>query len=69
MIKLMRNKTFNEIQIIFIENNLINNTSISSFYRNLFTSYAHNPQNFRELIIFKENYDLLTESIEKNRKF
>ena len=57
-----------EKQIIFIENNLINNTSISSFYRNLFTSYAHNPQNFRELIIFKENYDLLTESIEKNRK-
>ena len=57
-----------EKQIIFIENNLINNTSISSFYRNLFTSYAHNPQNFRELIIFKKNYDLLTESIEKNRK-
>lgn len=26
------------------------------------------PQNYRELIIFKENYDLLIESIEKNKK-
>lgn len=57
-----------EKQIIFIENNLINNNSISSFYRNLFTSYAHTPQNYRELIIFKENYELLLESIEKNRQ-
>jgi hypothetical protein len=57
-----------EKEILFIENNLINNNSISSFYRNLFNSYAHTPQNYRELIIFKENYELLLESIEKERK-
>ena len=57
-----------EKQIIFIENNLLNNTSISSFYRNLFTSYSQTPQNYRELIIFKDNYDLLSESINKNKK-
>lgn len=57
-----------EKHILFIENNLINNNSISSFYRNLFTSYSNTPQNYRELIIFKENYELLLESIEKNRK-
>jgi hypothetical protein len=57
-----------EKQILFIENNLINNNSISSFYRNLFNSYSHTPQNYRELIIFKENYELLNESIIKERK-
>ena len=57
-----------EKEILFIENNLIKNNSISSFYRNLFNSYAHTPQNYRELIIFKENYELLLESIEKERK-
>ena len=57
-----------EKHILFIENNLIKNSSISSFYRNLFTSYAHIPQNYRELIIFKDIYDVIVESIEKDRK-
>lgn len=57
-----------EKQILFIENNLVNNNSISSYYRNLFTSYAHMPQNYRELIIFKDNYDLITEAIEKKKR-
>lgn len=56
-----------EKTILFIENNLIQNNSISSFYRNLFTSYAHIPQNFRERIIFKETYECILESIEKDR--
>ena len=57
-----------EKHILFIENNLLGNNSISAFYRNLFNSYAHIPQNYRELIIFKDTYDTLNESIEKERK-
>lgn len=57
-----------EKHILFIENNLVKNNSISSFYRNLFASYAHIPQNYRELIIFKDVYDTLLESIKQERK-
>ena len=56
-----------EKTILFIENNLIQNNSISSFYRSLFTSYAHIPQNYRERITFKETYDTIIDSIEKER--
>lgn len=56
-----------EKTILFIENNLIQNNSISSFYRNLFTSYAHIPQNYRERIIFKETYESILDSIDKDR--
>lgn len=51
-----------------IQNNFINQSSISSFYRKLFNSYTQIPQNNRELIIYKENYDLILESIKKERK-
>lgn len=57
-----------EKDILFIENNLIGNNSISSYYRNLFTSYAHIPQNYREQIIFKDIYETLLDSINKERK-
>ena len=57
-----------EKHILFIENNLIGNKSISSYYRNLFTSYAHIPQNYRELIMFKDAYETLLSSISKERK-
>ena len=56
-----------EKHILFIENNLIGNKSISSYYRNLFTSYAHTPQNYRELILFKDVYETLVSSINKER--
>ena len=56
-----------EKHILFIENHLVGNNSIASFYRKLFNSYAHIPQNYRELIIFKDAYETLTESIEKER--
>lgn len=51
-----------------ITNNYINDTSIAFFYRSLFDSYISIPQNYRELIIFKENYELIIDSIKKNRK-
>lgn len=54
--------------IEYISNMLIHNESISSYYRRLFTSYSHKPQNEREIIMFKENYDILTKSIKKNLK-
>lgn len=57
-----------EKHILFIENNLIGNKSISSYYRNLFTSYARTPQNYRELILFKDVYETLVSSINKERK-
>lgn len=57
-----------EKDILFIENNLIKDNSISSYYRNLFTSYSHIPQNYRELIIFRDTYETLLESINKDRK-
>lgn len=52
--------------IEYINNVLIKYESISSYYRRLFNSYAHKPQNEREKIIFKENYNLLLKSINKN---
>lgn len=52
--------------IEYINNILINNESISSYYRRLLNSYVHKPMNERELIIFKDNYDTLTNSINEN---
>ena len=57
-----------EKTIINIENNLLIYASLASYYRNLFTSYSNLKQNYRELIIFKENYNLILESIKKTNK-
>lgn len=56
-----------EKTIINIENSLSLYVSLASYYRNLFTSYSNLKQNYRELVIFKENYNLILESI-KNEK-
>ena len=56
-----------EKTIINIESNLSLYASLASYYRNLFTSYSNLKQNYRELVIFKENYNLILESI-KNEK-
>lgn len=55
-----------EKAIDYILNVLVKNESISSYFRRMFNSYAHNPQNEREKIIFKDNYDLLIKSINKD---
>ncbi len=49
--------------IAFINNHLINNESISSYYRRLLISYCKKIKNEREKIIFKDTYNLLMESI------
>lgn len=54
-----------EKAVSFIENIILANESLSSFYRRLFISYTSRPQPKREIIIFKENYDLLQKAIKK----
>jgi hypothetical protein len=54
--------------ISYINLNLDKEDSISSFYRSLFISYAHQPQNIREKIIFKDTYKVILEAIEKKKK-
>lgn len=54
--------------IEYINNVLINNESISSYYRRLLNSYIHKPLNERELIIFKDTYALLMKSIKSDVK-
>lgn len=54
--------------IDYINNILIKNDTISSYYRKLLNSYAHTPQNERELIIFKESYNTIKKSIKDNVK-
>ena len=51
--------------VAYIENMLIRNESLSSFYRRLLSAYAKRTKNEREKIIHKENYGLLTEALEK----
>lgn len=54
--------------VIYIENLLLQNESLSSFYRRLFTAYSQKTKTEREKIIFKENYALLLKSIKKGVK-
>lgn len=52
----------------YIENVLIKNEAISSYYRRLFNSYVNHPLNQRELIIFKDNVELINKAISKKVK-
>ncbi len=54
-----------EKAVTLIQNVLLSNESLSSFYRRLFVSYVSHPQPQRELIICKENYELLLKAIKK----
>lgn len=57
-----------EKTVIYIENLLLQNESLSSYYRRLFTAYSRKTKNEREKIIFKENYSLLMKAIKKGVK-
>lgn len=59
---------FSESTISVIENNLSLYSSLSSYYRNMFSSYAQIPLNLRERIIFKENYELILQSIKEQKQ-
>lgn len=54
--------------ITYLLSHTIRNQSISSYFRQMFDSYANLTQNMRERIIFKNNFELLIKSIEKKRK-
>ena len=50
---------------IYIENVLLKNEAISSFYRRLFIAYSKKLKNEREKIIHKQNYELLINGVKK----
>ena len=52
-----------EKAILHIEHVILQNESISSFYRRLFNSYSRKTKNEREKIIHKENYEILQKAI------
>lgn len=54
--------------VLYIENILSKDESLSSFYRRLFISYATKTKNEREKIIHKENYFLIQKAIKKQLK-
>ena len=54
--------------INYIQNYLVKYTTLSNYFRNLFASYSLLPQDRRERIIFKKNFEVLEEAIKTNRK-
>lgn len=56
--------------IDYIENYCLAGRTLSEYFRSMFASYAALPQDARELIIFKKQYDAITKAIkEKKRVF
>lgn len=53
---------------VYIENVLLKNEAISSFYRRLFITYAKKLKNERERIIHKQNYELLLDAVKKGQQ-
>ena len=54
--------------IEYIQDYLLRDSTLSNYFRNMFASYALLPQDKRETIIFKRNFELVKEAIEKKRK-
>lgn len=54
--------------IDYAENYLLNGSSLSEFYRNMFTSYASLPQDKREEIIFRNVVTKLNKAISDGKK-
>lgn len=54
--------------IDYIQNCLLGNSTLSNYFRNMFASYSLLPQDKRETIIFKQNFDLINDAIENDRK-
>ncbi len=52
----------------YIENKIITNNTISSFYRSLFESYCSLPRNIREQIIFRDSVNVINRAIKKNKR-
>jgi|GEM_PF-838909 len=54
--------------IEYVEQYLLKDKSLSEYFRNMFTSYALLPQDKREEIIFKSQYEGLTNAIRSGKK-
>ena len=54
--------------IDYIQDYLLRDSTLSNYFRNMFASYAQLPQDKRETIIFRQNFELIREAIEKKRK-
>ena len=54
-----------ESVMVYIENVLLKNEALSSFYRRLFIAYSKKPKNEREKLVYKHNYELLRNAIKK----
>lgn len=52
----------------YIEEYCLNGRSLSEYFRSMFASYAALPQDKRELIIFKKQYEALVKSIKEKKK-
>lgn len=58
-------ESYNIIQII--ENNLLQDNSMSGYIKDMFLSYLSIPRNKREEIIFKETYETINRAIAESR--
>lgn len=54
-----------EKAITYIENVILKNESLSSFYRRMFVSYSQKTKTEREKIIYRENFELLQRALKK----
>lgn len=54
--------------ISYIEEYLINQSTLSEYFRNMFASYAALPQDEREQIVFRTQYETLQSAIQEGRK-
>ncbi len=54
--------------IDYIQNCLLGNSTLSNYFRNMFASYSLLPQDKRETIIFRRNFELIRQAIDNDRK-
>ena len=54
--------------IDFIENYYLDNSTLSSYFRNMFASYVLFPQDKRERIIFRKTFESIEEAIANDRR-
>lgn len=57
-----------QMALSYIEKYLLNGSSLSEFFRNLFSSYSSLPQDQREKIIFKTQYETILKAIKEDKK-
>ena len=59
-------ESYNKIKII--ENNLLKDNSLSGYIKDMFLSYLSIPRNKREMIIFKQTFDTVSQAIAERRR-